>query len=81
MLLTFLLQQYITVKGIAEILLKVALNTKNQSISKWYVAEMIEFDEEDRKYHISFMDGSSKSFRWPEKDHGMRYSVFTRQSR
>jgi hypothetical protein len=49
--------------------------------SKWHVGEIIEFDDEDREYHISFMDGSRKSFRWPEKDHGRRYSVFTRQSR
>ena len=30
--------------------------------------------------HISFMDGSRKSFRWPEKDHGRRYSVCTQDN-
>jgi len=48
-----------------------------QYMSQWYVGKIIEFDDEDREYHISFMDGSRKSSRWPEKDHGGRYYVFT----
>jgi len=31
------------------------------------VGEIIEFDDEDREYHISFMDDSKKSFRWPKR--------------
>jgi hypothetical protein len=34
------------------------------------VGEIIDFGDEDREYHISFMDGSGNSFRWLEKDHG-----------
>ena len=36
--------------------------------SQWYVGKIIEFDDEDRKYQISFMVGARKSFRWPEKE-------------
>jgi hypothetical protein len=48
--------------------------------SQWYVRGIIEFDDEDREYHISFMDGSRKSFRSSVKDRRRKYSVFTRQS-
>jgi hypothetical protein len=46
-------------------------------MSQWYVGEIIEFDDEDREYHISFMDDSKKSFRWPEKDHGRSFLNLT----
>ena len=36
--------------------------------SQWYVGKIIEFDDENREYQISFMVGVRKSFRWPEKE-------------
>jgi len=36
--------------------------------SQWYVGKIIEFDDEDREYQISFMVGARKSFRWAEKE-------------
>jgi hypothetical protein len=34
--------------------------------SKWYIGKILEYDEDDQEYHITFMLGGKKSFRWPE---------------
>lgn len=35
--------------------------------SKWYIGKILEYDNEDQEYHVTFMTGGKKSFRWPEK--------------
>lgn len=34
--------------------------------SKWYIGKILEYDSEDQEYHVTFMTGGKKSFRWPE---------------
>lgn len=37
------------------------------SESKWYIGKILEYEKENQEYHVTFMTGGKKLFRWPEK--------------
>ena len=60
-----------------EIMLQI--HVLQQYDSQWYVGKIIEFDDEDREYHISFMVVLGNHSEGPKRSTGG--GILTRQSR